>query len=75
MVGQLSKIPKDKNTQVRDEIFDFKKEFPNLFTVNQDEIEREQLAREQKLEEDAILEKQQKVYQDFIGLHCGFRCG
>ena len=75
MTGLLSKIPKDENLQARDETFDFKIEFPTLFTVNQDKNEREKLAREQKLEEDAIMEKQQKVYQDFIGLHCGFRCG
>ena len=53
--------PKDKTLQARDEIFDFKKEFPTLFTVTEEEFEREQLAREQKLEEDTITKKKQNV--------------
>ena len=61
----MSKIPKDKTLQARDEIFDFKKEFPTLFTVNEEEFEREQLARENYLEEDTITKKKQKVDQVF----------
>ena len=57
------------------EVFDFKKEFPTLFSVNQEEIEQEQLAREQKPEEDAFTKKTTKSssFQDFFGLPCGMR--
>ena len=65
MDGLLSKIPKDKTLQARDELFDFKKEFPTLFTVNEEEFEREQLAREKDLEEDTITKKKRKVDQVF----------
>ena len=65
MVSLLSKIPKAKIPEARDEIFDFKKEFPTLFAVNEEEFEREQQAREQKIEEDAITKNKLKIDQVF----------
>ena len=61
MDGLLSKLPKGKKLQTRDEILDFKKKFSSWFNVYEEELQNVQLAKEQKLEEDAIRIKQEGI--------------